>query len=828
MAAAGSSLRMRVVKRDGRVQDVHFDKITERISRLCAQDPPLVGVDPVVIAQQVIQGVRDGITTTELDRLAAETAAYQSTRHPDFGALAARIQVSNLHKSTPGEVVALAELLRGNMNFEGPAPTPAPLLSEAVHGAMVAHAAALNAMLNYDRDYDFDYFGIRTLERSYLMRVNTADGASPRIVERPQDMFLRVALGIHVDPAAPAEDLDLDAVRTTYELMSKRMYTHATPTLFNAGTMRPQMSSCFLMTIKGDSIEGIFDTAKDTALISKYAGGIGLSVHTIRAQGAYIAGTNGHSNGLVPMLRIFNDIARYVDQGGGKRKGSFAIYLEPWHADIEEFLELKKNTGKDEARARDLFYAMWVPDLFMQRVLEDKPWSLFCPNTARLEDGTPLCDLHGEEFKRAYEALEAAGRARRTVRAQELFNRILIAQIETGTPYMLYKDHINAKSNQANLGTIRSSNLCAEIVEYSGPGEVAVCNLASINLSACVRRGGGAGEAKPSTDGPSTGAATPPSFDYDLLHQVAKVAVRNLNKVIDRNYYPIPETRASNMRHRPIGLGVQGLADAFAMLRLPFDSDGAREVNRLIFETIYHAAVESSCDVAETDGTYESWKGSPASEGRLQFDLWGVTPSDRYDWAALRERVMRVGLRNSLLVALMPTASTSQILGNNEAFEPFTSNIYTRRTLAGEFMVVNKHLVEDLAERGLWSEALRQQIIAAGGSVQGIAAIPEDIRALYKTAWDMKQRVILDMAADRGPFVDQTQSMNVFLANPTVESLSSMHMYGWRRGLKTGMYYLRTKAAIGAVKFTIDHKVAAGAGAGAGAGDDPACESCSA
>ena len=768
-------------------------------------------IDPVVVAQDVIKGVCNGITTKELDILAAETSAYRSSVNPAFDTLAARIAVSNLHKSTPGTVAEYVDALQRNLNYDQTPPTQVPLLDEKIAGFMKEHADAFDKFVDMDRDLEISYFGFKTLERSYLLRAQQSSEQERRITERPQFMWLRVAVGVHAaDIGALGSDSKdettvLNSIKKTYDALSLGYYTHATPTLFNAGTNRSQMSSCFLTTVPDDSIDGIFSSVSECAQISKYAGGIGLSIHNVRSQGSYISGTHGHSNGIVPMLRVFDTTARYVDQGGGKRKGSFAIYLEPWHADILDFLELKKNTGKEEHRARDLFYAMWIPDLFMKRVESDGMWSLFCPRTVRREDGVALYDLYGKEFEELYECLESRGLAKKTIRAQELFSRIMASQIETGTPYMLYKDHVNHKNNQANLGTIRSSNLCSEIVEYSSTDETAVCNLASMNLSAFVKDG---------------------AFQFDAFARVVELATTNLNRVIDANFYPVEKARVSNTRHRPVGLGVQGLADTFAMLGLPFDSEDARTLNRQIFETMYFAALTASHAWAVENGPYASFKGSPASKGRLQFDLWNVVPDEtRHDWSSLREKIQQDGLGNSLVVALMPTASTSQILGNNEAFEPFTSNLYTRRTLAGDFMVVNRHLVRDLVRRGLWTEDVRRMIMASGGSVQNIPGIPEDIQAVYKTAWELKQKVILDMAADRGPFVDQSQSMNVFMATPTPKTLGSMHMYGWRRGLKTGMYYLRTRAAVDAVQFTISPS---GPSVSSKASEPEICMSCSA
>jgi ribonucleoside-diphosphate reductase alpha chain len=812
---------MQVLKRDGRLEPVQFDKITQRMEHFM-QGLDRRYVDPVVVTKQVVQGLYDSVTTAELDTLAAETAAALVVQHPDYALLAARIAVSNLHKLTAenyGTFSQTAEALYGYHHEKTEAWSP--LVSDTFIEVVRAHAAALDAAIDNTRDFDFDYFGFKTLERSYLLRL---DG---EVVERPQHLFMRVAVGIH--GGAGLANFDLDAAIETYNLMSQRWFIHATPTLFNAGTPKPQLSSCFLLTMKDDSISGIFETLKQCAEISKSAGGIGLSVHTIRASGSYIRGTNGTSNGLVPMLRVFNDTARYVDQGGGKRKGAFAIYLEPWHADVFEFLELKKNHGKEELRARDLFYALWISDLFMQRVKDNGDWSLFDPNEA-----PGLADCHGDEFEALYTKYEREGRARKVVKAQVLWFAILDAQIETGTPYMLYKDHANKKSNQQNLGTIRSSNLCTEILEYTAPDEVAVCNLASLALSRYVIDG---------------------KFDHQRLYEVTKVATRNLNKVIDINYYPVPEARKSNMRHRPIGLGVQGLADAFIQLRMAFDSDEARQLNRDIFETIYYAACEASCELAEKHGAYETFAGSPASKGKLQFDLWGVTPSARWDWASLKARIAQHGMRNSLLVAPMPTASTSQILGNNECFEPYTSNIYTRRVLSGEFVIVNKYLLTDLINLGLWNDTMRTRIIAANGSIQHIAEIPAEIREVYKTVWEIKQRVVLDMAADRGAFICQSQSLNVWMDEPTYAKLSSLHFYAWEKGLKTGMYYLRTKPAAQAIQFTVDQQLVMGLNVKGGSADtegvqqmqvlataeadahavalacaidDPTCEACSA
>jgi ribonucleoside-diphosphate reductase alpha chain len=752
---------MFVIKRDGHKEAVKFDKITARIEKLC-YGLNAEYVDSIDVAKKVIQGLYDGVTTTELDNLAAETAASLTTKHPDYALLASRIAVSNLHKNT---VKSFSKTMKKLYEYVDPkVGKPAPLLSDDVWEIIRKNAEILDSNIIYDRDFAFDYFGFKTLERSYLLKV---DG---KIAERPQHMFMRVAVGIHKE--------DIDAAIKTYNLMSERWFTHATPTLFNAGTPKPQMSSCFLLTMKGDSIDGIYDTLKQTAKISQSAGGIGLSIHNIRATGSYISGTNGTSNGIIPMLRVFNDTARYVDQGGGKRKGAFAIYLEPWHADVFEFLDLRKNHGKEEMRARDLFYALWVSDLFMKRVESNGDWSLFCPHEA-----PGLADTWGDEFEALYEKYEKENRQRKTVKAQDLWFAILEAQIETGTPYLLYKDSANRKSNQQNLGTIKSSNLCTEIIEYTDSNEVAVCNLASLALPRFV------------VDG---------QFDHQKLYEVTYQAAVNLNKIIDNNYYPVEEARRSNLRHRPIGLGVQGLADAFILMRYPFESEAAKKLNAEIFETIYFASLTASNDLAKKDGAYETFEGSPASKGILQYDMWGVTPSPRWDWAALKAEIKKHGIRNSLLLAPMPTASTSQILGNNECFEPYTSNIYTRRVLSGEFVVVNKHLLKDLVELGLWDNDMKNKIIAANGSIQQIDEIPSNIKELYKTVWEIKQRTIIDMAADRGAFICQSQSLNLFVDTPSTAKLTSMHFYAWKKGLKTGMYYLRTQAATQAVQFTVE------------------------
>jgi ribonucleoside-diphosphate reductase alpha chain len=757
---------MLVVKRDGRRESVKFDKITARIEKLC-YGLNMTYVAPIEVAKKVIDGIYDGVTTIELDNLAAEISASLTTRHPDYAILAARLAISSLHKVTSK---SFSNTMKRLYTYEDPKTGEnASLLAKDVYEIIRKNAAMLDSTIIYDRDYNYDYFGYKTLERSYLLRLHG------KVVERPQHMLMRVAVGIHKE--------DVESAIETYNLLSEKWFTHATPTLFNAGSPKPQLSSCFLLTMKEDSIPGIYDTLKQCAMISQSAGGIGLSVHNVRATGSYIKGTNGTSNGLIPMLKVFNDTARYVDQGGGKRKGAFAIYLEPWHADIFEFLELKKNHGKEELRARDLFYALWTPDLFMQRVEENGDWSLFCPNEA-----PGLADCYGKEFERLYVKYEHEGRARKVVKAQELWFAVLESQTETGTPYMLFKDHANHKSNQQNLGTIKSSNLCTEIIEYTSPDEIAVCNLASIALPKFVIDG---------------------KFDHQKLYEVTYHATKNLNKVIDINYYPVPEARNSNMRHRPIGLGIQGLADTFIHLRMPFESEEAQGLNRDIFETIYYAAVSASKDLAMKHGPYETFEGSPISRGIFQFDMWGVKPSSgRWDWENLRNEVVEHGVRNSLLVAPMPTASTAQILGNNESFEPYTSNIYVRRVLSGEFMVVNKHLLKDLIALGVWNDNMKNQIIAANGSVQSISNIPQHIKDLYKTVWEIKQKTLIDMAADRGAYICQSQSLNLHVQNPNFGKLTSMHFYSWKKGLKTGMYYLRTKAAADAIKFTVEKQAA--------------------
>ncbi len=756
---------MYVLKRDGRKEPIMFDKITSRIRKLCYGFNGLV--DPVKVAMRVIEGLYDGVTTSELDNLAAEIAATMTTTHPDYASLAARISVSNLHKNT---IKSFSETMKDLYDYVNPITgKKASLISDEVYKVIKKNAEELDSKIIYNRDFGYDYFGFKTLERSYLLKING------RIVERPQHMLMRVSAGIHLD--------DLEAVIDTYELMSKKYFTHATPTLFNSGTPKPQMSSCFLLTMQDDSIEGIYDTLKHTAKISQSAGGIGLSIHNIRSTGSYISGTNGTSNGIVPMLRVFNDTARYVDQGGGKRKGSFAIYIEPWHSDIFDFLELKKNHGKEEMRARDLFYAMWIPDLFMKRVEKDGDWTLMCPNEC-----PGLYDCHGDEFDRLYLKYEKQSKGRKTIKARELWEKILESQIETGTPYMLYKDSANRKSNQKNLGTIRSSNLCTEILEYTSKDEIAVCNLASIALPMFVEKG---------------------EFNHQKLYDVTIRVTKNLNKVIDRNYYPVKEAENSNFRHRPIGIGVQGLADAFIKLRMPFTSEKAKELNQDIFETLYFAALNASVEGSKKDGPYKTYKGSPISKGEFQHNMWGVEDkelSGRWNWGKLRKDVLKHGVRNSLLVAPMPTASTSQILGNNECFEPYTSNLYTRRVLSGEFIIVNKHLLKDLVELGLWNEDMKQELMRSNGSIQDIKQIPDELKELYRTVWEMSMKDIIDMARHRGYFIDQSQSLNLFMEGATISKLTSMHFYAWKSGLKTGMYYLRTKSALDPIKFTLEKK----------------------
>lgn len=754
---------MFVIKRDGTRESVKFDKITARIQKLSyGLDPH--HVDPIQVAKKVIDGVFDGVTTSELDNLAAETAAGLTSRHPDYASLASRIAVSNLHKNT---IKSFSKTVEALYNYIDPKTNlRAQLIADDVYEIVQKNALLLDSSIIYDRDFGYDYFGFKTLERSYLLKMHG------KVAERPQHMLMRVAVGIHKE--------DIEAAIQTYNLMSERWFTHATPTLFNAGTPKPQMSSCFLLQVKEDSIDGIYDTLKNCAKISQSAGGIGISIHNVRATGSYIKGTNGTSNGIIPMLKVYNETARYVDQGGGKRKGSIAVYLEPWHADIYEFLDIRKNHGKEEMRARDLFTALWIPDLFMKRVEAEGDWSLMCPNEC-----PGLSDCHSEEFEKLYTKYESEGKFRKQIKARDLWAEIINAQIETGNPYMLFKDAANSKSNQKNLGTIKSSNLCTEIIEYTSADEVAVCNLASIALPRFVDEKNG-------------------TFDHQKLFDITYVATKNLNKIIDRNYYPIPEARKSNMRHRPIGLGVQGLADAFILMRFPFESEEAKKLNAEIFETIYYAALTASKDLAKIDGPYETFAGSPISQGIFQQDMWNVTPGNRWEWDVLREEIKKFGVRNSLMLAPMPTASTSQILGNNECFEPYTSNIYTRRVLSGEFVVVNKHLLRDLVKLGIWNDNLKNKIIAANGSVQHIDEIPANIKEIYKTVWEIKQRTIIDMAADRGAYIDQSQSLNLFIQDANFAKMSSAHFYAWKKGLKTGMYYLRTKAAADAIKFTVD------------------------
>lgn len=756
---------MYVYKRDGHKEPVRFDKITARVQRLC-YGLDTEHVDAVAITQRVISGVYQGVNTIELDNLAAETAAYMTTIHPDYAILAARIAVLNLHKQTTKQFSQVAKILWEYVNPK--TDLHSPMISKETYDIICENENELNSAIVYDRDFNYNYFGFKTLERSYLLRVNG------KVAERPQHLLMRVAIGIH--------GRDIERVIETYNMMSQRYFTHGSPTLFNAGTPSPQMSSCFLVAMKEDSIDGIYDTLKTCALISKSAGGIGLHIHNIRGTGAYIAGTNGTSNGIIPMVRVFNNTARYVDQGGNKRPGAFALYLEPWHSDIFDFIDIRKNHGKEEIRARDLFPALWIPDLFMKRVELNGDWTLFSPNEA-----PGLADCYGDEFVELYERYEREGRGRSTIKAQKLWYSILEAQTETGTPFMLYKDSCNEKTNQKNLGIIKSSNLCCEIVEYSSPEEVAVCNLASIALPSFVSKD-----------------ANSCWYDFDKLHEVTKVVTRNLNRIIDRNYYPVEEARRSNFKNRPIALGVQGLADSFMALRLPFDSQEAKELNIQIFETIYHAAVEASIELAAEEGPYETYEGSPASKGLLQYDLWNKKPTELWDWDTLKQKMAKHGLRNSLLVAPMPTASTSQILGNNECFEPYTSNIYSRRVLAGEFQIVNPHMLKDLVDLGIWNDSMKSNIIANNGSIQSLPNVPDEIKALYKTVWEISQKHIIDMAADRSAFIDQSQSLNIHIKDPTMGKLTSMHFYGWKKGLKTGMYYLRTQAAAAAIQFTID------------------------
>jgi len=771
---------MLVTKQNGHNQPLQREKLINRITPLLKNDIDTTFVNVEAVVDATIKGITEGIATTRLDELLCQTAAYLSTQHPDYSLLAGRLAVSALHKSTPKSFSAAVDVLYNYVNPKNK--RHSPLITKELYDIVQANKEVIDNAIQHDRDYTYEYFGFKTLERSYLISTEeSVDGkeAVKRTVERPQYMLMRVSLGIH--------STNIERVMETYDYLSKGMFTHATPTLYNAGTPRPQMSSCFLLALKDDSIEGIYDTLKTCALISKNSGGIGLHVHNIRSAGSYIRGTNGVSNGIVPMLRVFNDTARYVDQGGGKRKGSFAIYLEPWHADVMDFLNLKKNTGKEEIRARDLFYGMWIPDLFMKRVQRKAKWTLFDPKTAQ-----GLSDCWGDEFEALYEKYEKDGKGCKIMDAQDLWFAIIEAQIETGTPYLLYKDACNRKSNQQNLGTIKCSNLCTEIIEYTSPDEVAVCNLASIALPKFLN-------------------AEKTDIDYEKLRTIVRVATRNLNLVIDRNFYPVEEARRSNMRHRPIGLGVQGLADVYLNLHLPFTSEAAKRINEDIFETIYFAALEESCAIAREDGPYETYAGSPVSKGILQFDMWNVTPkSNRWDWANLRTEIAKHGVRNSLLVAPMPTASTSQILGNNECFEPYTSNMYLRRVLSGEFPVVNRCLVKDLIKEGLWNEQTREALIADNGSVQHIPGVSDDLKQVYRTVWEIKQKDIIDMAVDRAAYIDQSHSLNLFLESPTSSTLTSMHFYGWKKGLKTGIYYLRSRPAVDAIKFTLDPNVAKG------------------
>ncbi|XP_061344928.1 ribonucleoside-diphosphate reductase large subunit-like [Gastrolobium bilobum] len=771
---------MYVVKRDGKQEAVHFDKITARLKKL-SYGLSTEHCDPVIVAQKVCAGVYKGITTTQLVELAAETAASMTTNHPDYASLAARISVFNLHKNTEESFSETVKILHSH--FHERSGMKAPLIADDVYEIIIKNAARLDSEIIYDRDFDYDYFGFKTLERSYLLKIRG------NVVERPQHLLMRVAVGIHKD--------DINSAIKTYHMMSQGWFTHATPTLFNAGTPRPQLNSCFLVCMKDDSIEGIYDTLKECAIISNSTGGIGISIQNIRAAGSYIRGTNGTSNGIVPMLRVFSDTARHVDQGG-KRKGAFAVYLEPWHADILEFLDLKKNHGKEELRARDLFYALWVPDLFMERVQSNGQWSLFCPSEA-----PGLADCWGEEFEKLYNQYEREGKAKKVVEAQNLWFEILKSQIETGTPYMLFKDTCNRKSNQQNIGTIKLSNSCTEIVEYTSATETAVCSLASIALPRCVRDKGVPVESYPSKLVGSRGSKNR-YFDFVKLGEVTATATSNLNKVIDITCYPVDNARRSNLRHRPIGIGVQGLADTFMLLGMAFESPEAQQLNKDIFETIYYHALKTSSELAAKEGPYETYTGSPISKGILQPDMWGVTPSSRWDWDAVREMISRFGVRNSLLVAPMPTASTSQILGNNECFEPYTSNIYSRRVVSGEFVVVNKHLLRDLTEMGLWSPTIKNKIIYQDGSVQKIPEIPDELKVIYKTVWEIKQKTLVDMAVDRGCYIDQSQSLNIHMVQPNFGKLTSLHFYAWSKGLKTGMYYLRSRAAADAIKFTVD------------------------
>ncbi len=746
----GTVSSMQVFKRNGESQSVSLDKITNRVTMLSSG----LSVDPIMVAQKAVAGLYDGITTDEIDNYLAETAAALTVEHPDYSMVAARIKVNALHKDTPGFLASTKALYEDG------------LLNDKYYTKVIENAKEIESIIDYDRDYTFDYFALTTLMKAYLLKVND------KHVERPQDVWMRTALVCSCDA------FDTKKVKDTYDMLSQGLYTHATPTLFNSGLKMQQLSSCFLVAMEDDSIDGIFNTLKDTALISKTAGGIGLHAHNIRASGSIIKSTNGKSNGLIPFLKIFNETARSVDQGGGKRKGSFAVYLEPWHADINAFLELRKNTGAEEFRARDLFYALWIPDLFMQRVEEDANWTLMSES-----DCPGLSDVYGEAFVELYTKYEQEGRGTKTIKARALMSKIIEAQIETGQPYMLYKDAVNKKSNQKNIGVIKSSNLCAEILEYSDKDETAVCNLASIALPKFVLEDG--------------------TYDYDSLYKVAKIATKNLDRVIDINYYPTDKTERSNMRHRPIGLGIQGLADVFFKMNIAYDSDEAKEINKLIFETVYFGATESSMELAKEKSPYSTYQGSPISQGLFQFDMWGVTPSGKWDWQGLRSKIAQYGVKNSLTTACMPTASTGIILGNTETFQVQTSNIYKRQTLSGEFLLVNKYLVKELSSRQLWNKEMRDNIILENGSVENLVNFPEDLKSVYKTVWETSQKSVIDMAADRAPFIDQTQSMNLWLATPTFGKVNSMHMYAWKKGLKTGMYYLRSRSAVDAVKVTV-------------------------
>jgi len=756
------SFSMKVTKRNGSSEPISFDKVLGRIRKASKS----LQVNPDSLSQQVLARIYDGVKTSEIDELTSQLAASLSTTHPDYGILASRIAISNHQRNTDSSFTNVMLALHNQVNTK--TQEPISYVNDEIAELVKTHGKEIDTKLDYDRDYLFDYFGFKTLEKSYLLR-----DSKQKILERPQHLWMRVSLAIWPH--------DLKKAFETYDYMSQKYFTHATPTLFNAGTQKQQLSSCFLVSMAEDSIAGIYKTLGDCAMISKHAGGIGLHLHNVRARGSLIKGTNGTSNGIVPMLRVFNNTARYVDQGGGKRNGSFAMYLEPWHADVEDFLRMKQNTGAEEERARDLFYALWIPDLFMKRIDENGTWSLFCPNEA-----PGLADIVGAEFEALYTKYESEKRYRKQVSARKLWFEILDAQIESGTPYLLYKDAANLKSNQQNVGVIKSSNLCTEIIEYSDANETAVCNLASIGLPTFIKKG---------------------TFDFTLLRKVVHTVTTNLNRVIDINYYPTPETHRSNMRHRPIGLGVQGLADVFAILKLSWESEEAAELNKKIFEHMYFAALESSMELAKKEGPYETFAGSPSSKGVLQFDMWNVKPSTDLDWDKLKKQIVKHGLRNSLLVAPMPTASTSQILGFNECFEPFTTNIYSRRTLAGEFVVINKYLLKELLDLGIWNEDLKQQIVAHNGSIQNISEISDSIKPRYKTSWELSQKILIDMAAARGAYICQSQSLNLFMADPDYAKLTSMHFYAWRKGLKTGCYYLRTKAPVAAQKFTIDPRM---------------------